>query len=140
MPLQKKFVEVFGSWLQALMLAGILENGTQRMSRGVRCIANDGHICNSLAEKTIDDWLYSHNIHHEKEPFYPYHFRLNPTKLRADWKAQNILIEFAGLMDEPDYAAKMKAKQEIAKEFGLPLIILEPEDILNLDLKLANLV
>lgn len=139
MPLQKKFVETFGSWLQSLILAGILEDGTYQTSRGVRCIAIDGHVCNSLAEKTVDDWLYSHGISHEKEPLYPYHPRLNPYKLRADWKVQNVLIEYAGLMDEPDYAAKMIAKQEIAEEFGLSLIILQPQDILNLDQKLANL-
>src|ERR1700752_4746043 len=140
MPLQKKFAEIFGSWLQALILSGVLENGTHRTSRGVKCIANDGHICNSLAEKTIDDWLCSHQINHEKEPLYPYHFQLNRSKLRADWRVENVLIEYAGLMNEPAYAAKMKAKQDIANDFGLSLIIIEPEDILNLDSKLANLV
>ena len=140
MPLQKKFVDIFGSWLQALVLAGILEDGAQQTSRGVRCIAIDGHVCNSLSEKTVDDWLYSHEISHEKEPLYPYHFRLNPYELRADWKVENVLIEYAGLMNEPDYAAKIRAKQEIAGEFGLVLIILQPGDILNLDQRLANLI
>ncbi len=140
MPPPQKFVDTFGSWLQALILAGVLKDGTHQTSRGVRCIAIDGHICNSLAEKTVDDWLYSHDISHEKEPLYPYHARLNPYKMRADWKTQDILIEYAGLMDEPDYAAKMKAKQEIAIEFGLSLIILEPKHILDLDHKLMNLI
>jgi len=140
MPSQKKFVDTFGSWLQTLILAGVLKDGTLQTSRGVRCIAIDGHICNSLAEKTVDDWLYSHGISHEKEPLYPYHPRLNPYKLRADWKVENVLIEYAGLMNEPDYAFKMKAKQEIATEFDLSLIILQPQDILNLDQELANLV
>jgi len=140
MPSQKKFVDIFGSWLQTLILAGVLKDGTLQTSRRVRCIAIDGHMCNSLAEKTVDDWLYSHDISHEKEPLYPHHARLNPYKMRADWKAQDILIEYAGLMDEPDYAAKMKAKQEIATEFGLSLIILQPKDILDLDTKLASLV
>lgn len=139
MPSIDVYEKTFGSWFKTLLRVGILEEGSQRLSRGIRCIANDGHECNSLAEKTIDDWLHSHNIHHEKEPRYPYHFRLNPYKLRADWKVQDILIEYAGLMDEPDYAAKMKAKQEVAEEFGLSLIIIRPEDILNLDEKLANL-
>lgn len=139
MPSRDIYEKIFGSWFKTLLRIGILEDGAQRSSRGTRCIANDGHECNSLAEKNIDDWLYSHNIHHEKEPLYPYHFRLNPSKLRADWKVQNSLIEFAGLMDEPDYAAKMRAKQEIATEFGLSLILLEPKDILNLDIKLASL-
>ncbi len=139
MPSHKKFIDAFGSWLQTLILAGVLQDGTQQTSRGVRCIAIDGHICSSMAEKTVDDWLYSHGINHEKEPHYPYHPRLNPYKLRADWKVDNVLIEYAGLMNEPDYAAKMKAKQEIATQFGISLIILQPKDILDLDSKLVKL-
>lgn len=139
MPSRDIYEKTFGSWFQMLLRIGLLEEGTRHSSRGIRCIARDGHECNSLAEKTIDDWLYSHNIDHEKEPLYPYHFRLNPSKMRADWKVQDILVEFAGMMDEPDYAAKMRAKQEIAEEFGISLIILEPKDILDLDLKLTIL-
>jgi hypothetical protein len=39
-----------------------LEDGTQRMARGTRCLAQDGHLCHSLAEKTIDDLLHSYGI------------------------------------------------------------------------------
>lgn len=140
MPSYQRYKDVFGSWLKALVSAGILEDGIQQMQRGIRCIANDGHECLSLAEKTIDDWLSLHGIYHEKEPRYPYHHRLNPTGMRADWKVKDTLIEFAGLMNEPNYAAKMDAKREIAKEFNFSVIILEPEDILNLDQKLAHLL
>lgn len=140
LPSYKTYKETFGSWLKALISANILEDGKQPSAFGIRCVANDGHECLSLSEKVIDDWLSEHNIPHEKEPFYPYHVFLNPSgRMRADWKVDRHLIEYAGLMDEPEYAAKMETKQEIASEFGLSLIVIEPEDILNLQKKLGHL-
>lgn len=139
MPFHKGYVEKFGSWLQALILAGVLEDDIQKTARGIRSIANDGHLCNSLAERTIDDWLYAHQIQHEKEPEYPYHMYLNTTKMRADWRVKDIMIEYAGLMNEPSYAAKIKTKQELANKFHLQIIIIEPQDMLDLDKKLKSL-
>jgi hypothetical protein len=140
MPSYKDYEVQFGSWLQALIKAEILKDGVHRTARGFRCIANDGHVCLSLAEKTIDDWLSGHNISHEKEPLYPYDFRLNPSgQMRADWQVDNTFIEYAGMLDEPEYAAKMKDKKELAKKARLSLIVLEPEDVLALDKKLGKL-
>jgi len=84
--------------------------------------------------------LSAHNIRHEKEPHYPYHVHLNVSGMRADWKVRDILIEYAGMMNEPSYAAKIKAKQELAKEFRVSLIILEPNDIFDLNIKLKSLI
>jgi hypothetical protein len=140
MPSHKAYVDTFDSWLRALVLAGILEDGTQRMARGTRCVASDGHECLSLSEKTVDDWLSWHGILHEKEPCYPYDPELNPAGMRADWEAKGTLIEYAGMMDEPEYAAKMKTKKKLCVKFNLPLIILEPEDVLSLNNKLACLL
>jgi hypothetical protein len=139
-PSYKTYVETFGSWLNALVLAGVLEDGTYRTSRGVRCVATDGHECFSLAEKAIDDWLSAHHIPHEKEPVYPYDSQLNPTRMRADWKVREVFIEYAGLMSEPDYSAKMETKQKLSAKFGIPLIVITPEDMQNLDEKLRLLI
>jgi hypothetical protein len=35
----------FGSWLAALVEAGVLEDGTRKMPRGTQCLARDGHVC-----------------------------------------------------------------------------------------------
>ena len=70
-PTLQRVKELFNSWLNALVHAGILEDGTRRMARGTRCLATDGHLCHSLAEKTIDDLLHSRGVTHEKEPRYP---------------------------------------------------------------------
>jgi len=50
-----------------------------------------------------------------------------------------VFIEYAGLMSEPDYLAKIETKREIAKEFGFSLIVIEAKDILELDKKLGSL-
>ena len=54
-PSLRRVKSVFGSWLKALIQAGVLEDGTRKTSRGIQSIAKDGHVCLSLGEKTIDD-------------------------------------------------------------------------------------
>ncbi|RIK31629.1 MAG: hypothetical protein DCC56_05445 [Anaerolineae bacterium] len=141
MPLYKFYVSEFGSWFKALIQAGVLDDGTQRLFFGTRCLANDGHECASIAEKTIDDWLADHNIMHQKEPLYPYDEELNPaTKLRADWRIESILIEYAGLMNRQEYSEKMSKKKVLADKHGIELIILSAEDLLGLDKILGHLI
>lgn len=124
------YKEVFGSWLKALIAAGVLENNAQKMSIGYRCLANDGHECYSLAEKNIDDWLHLHNIPHEKEPAYPTGY------LRADWKVDKFFIEYWGLKGDEDYDEKILIKREILKEYNIPLIEINQDDLPNLEMKL----
>lgn len=141
MPLYKFYVSEFGSWFKALIQAGILDDGTQRLFFGTRCLAIDGHECASIAEKTIDDWMANHNIRHEKEPLYPYDQELNPgSKLRADWLVDKTLIEYAGLMNRKEYSEKMSRKELLAEKHGVELIILSAEDLLKLDKRLGNLL
>ncbi|MBW6475258.1 MAG: hypothetical protein K0B14_19180 [Anaerolineaceae bacterium] len=141
MPAYEIYVERFGNWLKCLSLAGVLDDGHWKTSRGIRCLANDGHLCLSLGEKAIDDWLSNHNIPHEKESFYPFDEKLNPNKLsRTDWKIGNIFIEYAGLMDDLEYASKMKRKKQLADKNEIHLIIIEPADLFSLDEKLQSIV
>lgn len=70
-PSDKRVAELFGSWFHALVKSGVLDEDAQKMARGIRCLAKDGHCCLSLGEKTIDDALFSLGISHEKEPKYP---------------------------------------------------------------------
>jgi hypothetical protein len=117
--------ELFGSWLVALVKAGVLENGTRRTTRGTHCIARDGHVCLSLGEKTIDDMLYAHGIPHEKEPRYP------EGNYRADFKAEGVFIEYFGLTGDADYDAKTKVKQQLCEKHGIALISIYPEDLIS---------
>jgi len=122
------------SWLRLLIDAGILGSGTLQTSRGFRCIAKDGHICNSLVELEIDNWLHDHGLQHEKEPPYPVHMTLNPNKrLRADFLVKGIYLEYAGLMDDPSYAAKMEAKRQLAKDKSMKLLVIEPRHMKGIE-------
>jgi hypothetical protein len=117
---------VFGSWLKALIEAGVLEEGTRKTSRGTQCVAKDGDVCYSLAEKTVDDYLFNHGIAHKREPLYP------GSKLRADFLVGKTFIEYFGLKGNPDYDAKIETKQKICSESGIVLVSLYSEDLIDI--------
>lgn len=131
----------FGSWFKALAKANVLPNGVLPTSRGVRCIALDGHECHSLDEQRIDNWLYEHGIPHEREPNYPEHSRLNPTgRKRADWKVGDIFIEYFGLINEKNYEKKAIEKITLAHLTNIELIVIDPSEINNLYSHLSDLI
>lgn len=139
MPPRRCYDAVFGSWLEALHAAGILEGPYRQTSRGVHCIARDGHLCHSLAEKMIDDWLSDHGVPHEREPKYPRHADLNPRgALRADWKVGEKYIEYFGLAGDGEYDRKMAAKVELARNLDLELIPLFQHQLRDLDRALTD--
>ncbi len=114
-----------GSWLQVLVSSGILPDGSQKMARGVRSLAADGHVCHSIAEKTIDDWLSANEIPHEREPQYP------SSRMRADFLVGDVLIEFFGLVGNEVYDKKIVLKRSIAEEHGLTLLEIYPRDLVS---------
>ncbi|NCL76399.1 DUF2510 domain-containing protein [Rhodococcus sp. YH1] len=118
-----KVKAAFGSWLHALVAAGVLPDGTQHTSRGIRSIAVDGHACYSLGEKIIDDWLTSYGIVHTKEPGYP------DSNYRADFQVGDAFIEFFGLVGNADYDAKIHTKRSLAQQHGIRLIEIYPKDV-----------
>lgn len=120
-------------WLSVLKAVGLVQFGW-RASRGIWCHATDGHVCRSLLEKTIDDWLTSHGIPHQCEPYWPEHSILNPSgRKRADWLMQDgTYVECAGMMEDPDYATKIARKRELARVLGIPLVVIGPTDLLRL--------
>lgn len=121
-------------WFGVLQTAGIVGEGW-RPSHGTWCRAEDGHLCRSLLEKSIDDWLSRHRIVHECEPHWPKRPTLNPSGLkRADWLLDDgSFVECAGLMERSDYATKMEQKRELARLTGVRLHIITPADLFRLD-------
>jgi len=115
----------FGSWLGALIQAGILEDGTRRTSRGIQTIAKDGHVCLSLGEKTIDDLLYLRGVPHEREPRYP------ESNFKADFKIGSVFVEYFGLVGAPEYDAKIKKKMRIGKVHALTIVAIYPRDLVS---------
>ncbi len=125
----------FGSWLQALDAAGVLEGGVRKTPRGYICLAKDGHECRSIGEKIIDDYLFTHNINHEQEPYYP-----GERKFRADWKVGKYFIEFWGLKGDEDYDKKIEDKKAIALEYQISLIEITFDDLHHLEFKFKDIV
>jgi hypothetical protein len=116
---------VYRSWLNALIQAGVLEDGTRKTARGTQTLAIDGHVCFSLGEKTIDDYLFQKGIQHQKEPRYP------EGNFRADFLAGNVFIEYFGLAGNSEYDEKTQMKQQICKRNGIELISIYPTDLMS---------
>jgi hypothetical protein len=130
----------FGSWFRGLAQTGVLPDGVLSTSRGIRCLAQDGHVCRSLDEQRIDDWLSAHGLSHEVEPGYPAHPSLNRAgRRRGDWRVHNTFIEYFGLVGDPNYEKKMDEKILLARHLGVDLIAIYPSDLERLDLKLGCL-
>ena len=121
----------------ALIEAGLLVEGTWRPSMGTYCIARDGHKCNSLAEKTIDDFLSMHGVPHTREPLYPDQIH------RGDFLVRDFMIEYFGLRGFEGYDATIDVKKKICKQHGLMLLAILPTDLAGagrLEKKLGSLL
>ena len=137
----KHVKKLFGSWFKGLYAAGALPDDVLPTARGVKCVAKDGHVCRSLAEQVIDDWLSEHNIPHKREPYYPEHDSYNPSgRRRADWLVGSTFIEYFGLSGDTVYDKKTKMKQMLAQEMDIDLIPIYPDDISNLEFVLRQLL
>lgn len=116
----------FGSFFAALIRSGILPEGSRQVPIGTMVLAEDGHVCLSLAEKEIDDFLYRRGIKHEKEVYYP------GSRMRTDWELfggqRRVFVEYFGLIENPDYANNARQKIELARQHGIELIELYPDD------------
>lgn len=117
-------------WTHLLIKSGLAGDGI-RGSRGTTITARDGHLCLSLGEKTVCDFLHQHAIEHAREPRYPTDSVLNPRGLRrADWLlTDGTFVELWGLLTDPTYAAKMNQKRELAAGHGLTLVELTAADL-----------
>lgn len=127
-PLKREFYHYtaarnrFGSWNNAIKMAGFDPNPVMFAKKYV---ANDGHKCDSLAEKIIDDWLYARRIPHEINV--PY----NKNNMTADFRVNGILIEFLGLQGElRSYDRLVKVKKKLWKENRLKVIQIYPHHLL----------
>lgn len=124
-PTLERIKDSFGSWLNLLTVSGVLPGGAHHTVRGIRSVASDGHVCLSLPERTIDDWLSAYGVDHEKEPPYP------DSNYRGDFRVRSSIIEFFGLVGNPDYDARIREKRDLAKRHGIDLIEVYPKDMLK---------
>lgn len=140
--IERTCVSSFGSWNNAIITAGLQPNRShnQRMYKCTNAKALDGHICDSISELIIDNWLIKNKIIHERNISYP------KTNHKADWginlKTQIIFIEYFGLAkDSPRYDRAIKEKKDICRKYKIKLIEIYPKDLYpkeNLDSKLKD--
>jgi len=113
----------FGSWNKAIEAAGFEPNPVKFSKK---FIADDGHKCDSFAERIIDNWLTSRKIKHEKNIPYP-----ENKSLTVDFATKNSWIEYFGLAGViKNYDTLIKRKRMLAKKYKLPLIEIYPKDLI----------
>lgn len=111
----------YGTWNNAITAAGFEPNPVMFAKHH---IAKDGHKCDSLAEKIIDDYLFRHKIQHERCISYP------ESECTADFKIGNKWVEYFGLAGEHKrYDQLRKIKQRIARKYSLNLVEVYPKDL-----------
>ena len=120
-------------WTHILEQSGTAPEGL-RTSRGTLVRARDGHLCLSLRERAVCDFLHQHDIEHDREPLYPSDELLNPNGLRrADWiLTDGTLVELWGMLNDPAYAAKMIEKRQLAQRHKIRLVELTDADLPHL--------
>ena len=133
-PNHTTYRDYFGTWNKAIKTAGYDPNERWFTSRDL--FAKDGHLCKSISEIIIDDWLFENNIPHSREEFYP------EGRYRCDFIVHNIFIEFFGLFNafdiDPNYIEIAKKKREMCKKYNIRLIELYAKDLYNLDKTLGE--
>ena len=126
----------FGTWNNAVRAAGFKPNPVMFARKH---IANDGHKCDSLAEKIIDDWFHARKIKHEINVSYP-----GNDGFTVDFKVGKYWIEFFGLSGEHRKYDELKdRKLVLAKKQKLRLLEIYPRHLFpksNLNEKLKMLM
>jgi hypothetical protein len=132
---------LFPSWAHLLDAAGLLEGEYSPKARGRRSISSCKHLCLSLGERYICEFLNTKKISHTREPEYPQHDRFNPNgKLRADFLIGDLWVEFAGLKGQSAYDSRMENKVKFGQELALNLLIIEPKDLGSLEKIFASTI
>lgn len=101
---QKKAIKSFNT------LSDIDIDFRLRYPANYRC--EDGHYVRSISETLIDNWLFSHNITHGYEKKIPGENMICDFYLSSK-NNKEFFIEFWGLLNEPKYLIRKKAKEEI---------------------------
>jgi hypothetical protein len=116
----QRTIKKCGGWESLLGRAMLLPH---RRARGYTVVGSDGHVCDSLGEQAICNFLTSHGVRHTREPRYPGRTWI------ADFGVGNVFIEYFGLAGQPGYDSKTRAKLKYAQSTALDLIAIYPADL-----------
>ena len=102
----------FGTWNSAIGAAGYDPNPVMFAKR---YLAKDGHKCDSMAEKIVDDWLYRNRVEHQVHVPYPWH-----NGMKCDFLVGDTWVEIFGLEGQVGRYDQLKSeKLRLAKELKL---------------------
>lgn len=126
--LSDKCAHLFGTWNNAIIAAGLTPHRSDdhRMYKRTMTKARDGHVCDSISEAIIDNWLTEHNIHHQRNAAYP------NTGHKSDWaiKKGKVFVEYFGLaQDSPRYNRTVKEKVLLCRKNHIKLVCIYPQDL-----------
>lgn len=122
----------FGTWNKAIVAAGYDPNP---MMFGKHCIAKDGHKCDSMAEKIVDDWLCCRKIEHLIHVPYPWR-----NGMKCDFLVGDTWIEIFGLEGGLERYDELKLeKVRLIKLYKLKLVKLSLTDVYS-KRKLGNVM
>jgi len=116
----------FGSWNKAMEHCGLKPNGSKYQKTRLRCC--DGHMADSISEKTVDEWLFQNEINHERNKTY----LGNNRQFNCDFYLPDydIWIEYFGLIGQvEEYDIAVQLKRQIARDNNLNLIEILPSDL-----------
>lgn len=138
--MKKNYKTIFGEWISVLKGCNLIDDAIVRLNIGYSCIAKDGHSCNSLVEKIIDDFFYENNISHDKEPHYPYDEQFNPYEmLRADWLInKRCYVEYFGLSEKEEYKERMERKFSLVEKLNLDFLAIYPGEEYQIKFRLSE--
>ncbi len=123
-----KAIHMFGSWNNTILEAGLTPHRSHdsRMYKRSKTKALDGHLCDSVSEAIIDNWLHKNDIVHARNTSYP------NTNHLADWSINNAktFIEYFGLAkDSPRYDRAIKEKMKICQKNNIKLVSIYPRHL-----------
>jgi hypothetical protein len=114
----------FKTWNEAMTECGLSPH--TEWIRRVRVSCKDGHVADSISEMVVDNWLFEHDLAHERNKAYP------GSKMTCDFylPSQNLWLEYFGLAGEhPHYDEVVEKKKGVVKALGLHFGFLVPVDL-----------
>jgi len=115
---------LFTTWNKAVKECGLKPNPSKYQKVRLKC--NDGHISDSISEKTVDDWFYGNGMQHERNKKYP----MSNMDCDFYFARHDLWVEYFGLAGQVDeYDIIMNMKKDIALKNGLSLVSLLPSDL-----------
>lgn len=125
----------FGTWNKAIEAAGYDPNPVMFAKH---YLAKDGHKCDSMAEKIVDDWLYARKIDHLVHVPYPWN-----NGMKCDFLVGDTWVEIFGLEGNVvRYDELKKEKLELIRKYNLKTLRLSLKEAYSqkkLDTKLSSL-